>query len=67
MEQEKDPLTLIKIELSLDYKLEKKTSISSILPLYIFLSLTLLISIDSPLFYYNMSQYSLINLEQLVR
>jgi len=67
---EESLLTLVEIESSSNYELERKTSISSALFLYISSSPTLLlllpISIDLLSFYYNMSQHSSINLEQLV-
>jgi len=56
--------------LSSNYKLERETSTSSVLSFYILsspiLSPQLSTSINSLSFYYNMSQHSLINLEQIV-
>jgi len=71
--QEESLLISIEIKSNSDYKLEEKTSTSFVLSLYTSLSSILpLISssftlIDSPLFYYNISQYSIRNLKQLVR
>jgi len=54
------PLTLIKIELSFEYESKEETSTGSILPLYTSSPSTpSLIPIDSPLTYFNMSQYDL--------
>ena len=56
--------------MSSNYKLERETSTSSVLSFYILsspiLSPQLSTSINSLSFYYNMSQHSLINLEQIV-